>query len=114
MKKIICYTLLVLIFLACLYGVFTNRNFIMPNEAIGQLSNHEENLRFHKKVIRTLLYEYREYSAECFADSQLIDTHQIITGKEGQILPVYIIKWKWIHRIPKLSGFMQFLEKKYK
>ena len=70
---------------------------IQPNEAIGQLSNHEENLRFHKKTIRALLCEYREYSAECFPDSIEFSPPNIFLRLD-----------------PTLPGFMQFLEEKYK
>ncbi len=113
MKRKPIYLLLLLLILVPAL-VFLCDKMIVPNDAIGQKKNFDAWLVKHKDRIHSLLYEYREYSAECYADSQHIETHPVITNKEGAVLPVYIISWVWIHRTPTLPGFMQFLEEKYK
>ena len=87
---------------------------IVPNAAVAQKKNFDVWLGKHKDRMSSLIYEYREYSAECYADSQHIKTHPVSLGPDGQVYAVYIIEWKWTHRDPTLPGFMEFLERKYK
>ena len=72
---------------------------IVPNDAIGQSNKLMD---YHLELVgRNTLKLLKLYSAECYADSV---KKQKDFGWE----------WIWIHREPTLSGFMAFLEGKYK
>ena len=115
MKKLLstCRVLIIL-GIAILVATLFFRYPIVPNGAIAQKKNFDVWLGKHKDRMSSLIYEYREYSAECYADSQHIKTHPVSLGPDGQVYAVYIIEWKWTHRDPTLPGFMEFLERKYK
>lgn len=78
---------------------------------------------FTAMVMLSLL---REYSAECYADSELVKMGLFYTFEGNKFKAIYDpkpyesignlieVNDEWIHRDPTFTGFMEFLEAKYK
>lgn len=82
----------------------------------GQKKNHDAWLIKHKSRIYSLLYEYNDYSAECYADSNYVwcDSVKVSGMSETSWRFSSKVTWReWKHREPTLPGFMEFLEEKY-
>ncbi len=91
----------------------------------GQKKNHDAWLASHKDRMFLLLYEYREYSEECYADSAKVRMGLFYTFEGNKFKAIYDpkpyestgnlieVNDEWIHYEPTFPGFMQFLEEKY-
>jgi hypothetical protein len=65
-------------------------------------------------VGRSVLELLREYSTECYADSQQTQIGGITVWIESTGVGTVVDDGKeWIHREPTFTGFMAFLENKY-
>lgn len=132
--------ILFLITLLIFAGYFWSRGCISENVAVGQVKHPplkmitatKDCLIYHVPVLyqdipsfkperpkwlKRFTNDYREYSAECYADSNYVwcDSVRVYGMSETSWqFPSKIIWREWIHREPTLPGFMQFLEEKYK
>lgn len=65
------------------------------------------------KWLKLFIGDYREYSAECYADSGISTSLSSFIFNDSTGL-IEFDTTKFDHRQPTLPGFMQFLEEKYK